>query len=359
MPRTHVTRSALTTRRGNVHGRSHVSTRGGTPVIAPTVPDTPDVDPPPVCGESFQAMVDAATAGTTLDITGCVYNAGATVNKALTIVGGTINVPAGNNQAVLVTANDVKIRNMTMTGPDALSYTELNQGVRVNASSGARITGLEVSGCTISDFRGFGMYLRYVQGATISNNTVRDITYTGIMLLSDLDSTIDGNTVQRIGISNSYTGDNNNAYGIVTTTLQTGDVRSDGTIISDNIIGGPGIVGVPTWHGLDTHGGNDHQWLRNTVYGCNRGLFLTSDDDGNDADNHVVTDNWFGEPKHGGAFPTYPHNMRGITVVSGATNITGSGNTIDGHPTGETISGTHSITGTTATNARASGYAFE
>ena len=80
--------SFLGPEKGSTSSPSHAQATP-TPVPTATAPT------PAPCGSSLQARVDATPPGGTLDLTGCSYSAGATVNKALTITGGTLHFPSG------------------------------------------------------------------------------------------------------------------------------------------------------------------------------------------------------------------------------------------------------------------------
>lgn len=308
------------------------------------------------CGD-LQAQIDAAAAGSTLNVTGCTFGSGVTINKALTLVGGTINV-ATNTSAVTITANNVTLDGVTITGPGNTAtgskpnYTLYNinsRGIYVSGSGVSRRTGIVIRNCTVSGFRGWGIYLLYPQGALIEDNTVTDIVYTGIGVYSDISSIVSGNLVQRIGDQGCFpsVAAIHNAYGIVTSRIDTvSHVVATGTIIRDNE-----VTDIPTWHAYDTHGGQNHQWLRNISRRCNRGIFITSSGSTSPGA-QVITDNQLLQPWSGNsvyvAFPSSPFNMQAMFFIGGGPH-TGSGNVIDGWPVA--FNGSHSLTGTTITGS--------
>lgn len=307
-------------------------------------------------GTTLQALIDAASPGGTVDCTGLSFTAGATINKALTLLNGTVSVSFG--MALIVAADSVTIDGTSLSGAGHSTFSNSVRGISVNGTAADRISGLVIRDTTVSNFPGHGMYIRYASGALITGNTVEDISYTGIFMLSDLNSTVSNNTIVRIGNVWGLIDPNRNAYGIATTKLDgAAEVRSTGTIITGNTIGINGEVasGVPTWHALDTHGGIDHEWTNNQVYGSNRGIFLTSDSN-NTAAQQVVSGNYFAQPAHGGVpeFGNYPYNMQAMFTVSGV-NPTGSGNTVDGWPVA-TNGNWAGVTGTTIINPRAPGW---
>lgn len=73
---------------------------------------------PAMCGRSLQEMVDQASAGATLDLTGCVYSAGATIDKPLTVRGATLELPKRTDDErwtpeIVIRASDVRLVDLT------------------------------------------------------------------------------------------------------------------------------------------------------------------------------------------------------------------------------------------------------
>jgi parallel beta-helix repeat protein len=225
---------------------------------------------------TLQQRIDAATAGSTLGLYGLTFTAGATVNKALTIVGGTIAIST-DTIALTIAASNVTIQNMTITGPGDTGA--LNTGSYGIVGSGS---GLVLTGNRISGFRLTGISLEDVTSPTIHGNTVTDCSYTGIELLSATGGTIDYNTVQRIGYD-GHDADNHNAYGIILSFA--GGPVSSGVLVDHNL-----VEDVPLWHGLDTHFGSDLTWSNNIVRRCPRAIFLPG------GTYQTVTNNHFGPP---------------------------------------------------------------
>lgn len=312
--------------------------------LAPgTAPVTPD------CGVSLQSKIDAAPAGSTLDLSGCTYTANATINKALTLVGATLNY-SGTGAGISVTASNVTIQGCTLTGQGYSTFYINNAAVRIVGVKAARLTGIVVTGCTITGWS-YGVDAFYTTGQDITTNTITNVAYAGVMVHSALNGYIRDNSITGVGVIDAYGTANPsaryNAYGIACTRNSSSDDRSTGVVVEDNT-----VDNVPNWHGLDTHGGDAIEWLTNTVTRCNRGLFITGDGFGGVSTDNIVNGNSFANPTR---YPGtgYGYNQRAMTLISGTTGTTGSGNLVDGHPYGEDISGntgTNSITGTTVTN---------
>lgn len=301
--------------------------RGGRPV-GPWVP------PPDTL--TLQQRIDAASASSTLDLGGNVYSVGATVDKALTIVGGTIDVAAGQ-KGLTITASDVTVNGMTITGPQFSNYVDAEAGIYTNATSGAPLSGLTITGCTITGFGGYGIRTRFTNSVTITGNTITDIVYAGVMALSMDNGLVDGNTIRRIGEVNDpdlgY-----NAYGIVFS-QNASEARSEDCVASNNL-----VEYVPSWHAFDTHGGIRITFTDNEVNYCRKAFYITTGD-ATTPEDITITDNVMNNP--------YSPVVADVTAIwyTQATNITitgnsghgwGSGRDIDDWgpgSTGETISG--------------------
>jgi hypothetical protein len=224
----------------------------------------------------LQAAINAASSGATINATGGTYSGSFTINKALTLIGGTITVPTGTASGLYITHNDVVVDGTEIIGSDFLHFATAspsqaeNFGIYALGTSGAPLTGLVIRNCTIHGFQKSGMWIKYVAAPVISYNDVHDCVYTGITLLSATGGTISWNAVSRIGYScaNTELPENTDAYGIVCE--DQGAPRCSDVVVSDNV-----VEDVPWWHGLDTHGGLRISFLRNTVRRCCRALFLT------------------------------------------------------------------------------------
>lgn len=224
------------------------------------------------CGSSLQAKIDAAPSGGRLDLTGCTYTTGARVGKPLTLVGARVAIAARGATALHVTASNVTLDGLTITGGSVAKY---------------------------------GILAHRVQNLVVRRSTITDIEYGGIMALSVSGGTIAGNHVARIGTRLS---NGDNAYGIALSNYDgqpvTTDVTVDRNVVED----------VPTWHGLDTHAGRRLAFTNNVVRRVSRALFLTSG-----ASSITVTGNQLLSPD------PVTYNLSAITLVR-TDRVTISGN---------------------------------
>ncbi len=287
-----------------------------TPAPVPTATPTPAPTATP-CGSSLQARVDATAPGGTLNLTGCSYSVGATVNKALTITGGTLRFPSGTT-GLSITHNDVTIDGMTIIGTQ-YAHMANDYAILVLGSTASPLTGVVIRNSHISSSGKEGIEANHASGAIISNNTIEDVVYAGIIVFSATGGSISDNTVRRIGytVPASELPEGSDAYGIMVN--DQGAPRSSDVMVSGNT-----VEDVPTWHGLDTHGGQRISFINNTVRRCRRGLFITSSPaSGAYATDIVVTGNQLLSP----APITLATTAVTLYAVDGATF---TGNTIAG-----------------------------
>jgi hypothetical protein len=235
------------------------------------------------CRAALQAEVDAAAAGSSLDLRGCTYAGGAKIDKPLTLIGATVHLSAGET-GLTVTADDVTLDGLVLLGAHAAVFDFDEIGILVLGTPTAPIERLTIRGCEIASLGGFAMYLHSVADIRLEGNDVHDIVYAGLMILSGAGGTVEGNLVRRIGV-NGAEANENNAYGIALTT------QGDETPTSDFWVVGNEVEDVPTWHAFDTHGGRRIVFSGNTVRRSMRGIFVTTDGAGNEPTSITIVEN--------------------------------------------------------------------
>ena len=275
---------------------------------------------PTDCGGSLQDLIDAAPNGATLNVPGCTFTGGATIDKPLTLVGATITT-GRSKVGLIVNASDVTLRGLRITGPQATVYDRSEKAIDVRGSATSPIDNLVIRDSVIRRFGYGGIHAKYLTEFTIRDNTISDGVYAGIMVISGVRGTISGNTVERVGVQGAAANDNN-AYGIALTQQVSTDTRSTDIVVSGNT-----VDGVPTWHGLDTHGGARITWTGNTVKGCRDGIFITGWSTNRALDN-VIDANHVED--------TINSNQYGITSVF-STGGRVTGNTIVSWPLGHGV----------------------
>lgn len=243
----------------------NVAGEGPKSNIATAIP-TASVTPP----ADLQAAINALPVGGSLNLAGGTYSGSFTIAKALTLMNGTINVPAGQN-GLVISANDVTIAGTKVVGAQhAIQNGEL--GINVQGTLAVPLLRVSIRNCDVSNLGGMGIILNHVSNLTVSNNTVYDIGYTGIMIESGLTGTVSSNIIRRVGYTPGMTlpgGDN--AYGIAITYVE--NPRSADITVNANT-----VEDVPRWHGLDTHAGQRITFSNNIVRRSSRALFVTAGD---------------------------------------------------------------------------------
>jgi hypothetical protein len=286
------------------------------------------------CG-TLQIQVDEATAGSVLDLTGCAYESGATIDKALTVVGAEIRASRGR-PAISVAADDVTLERMRLIGPDGRSYDDETTGISVQAGPGDPVIGLEIRNSEVREFSDC-IRIRNVVAPIIVANTIEDCVYSGIMVLSSNGGLIENNLVRRIGVHGAEANDDN-AYGIAVSHQLAGEPRSTDVSVHGNL-----VEDVPTWHALDTHGGQGISFVDNIVLGSSRAVFITGGVNGERATDIVIDNNLMVAPEH----PT--QNDWTVTTYN-ALDVAITRNTAVGWPTGHFFNDyTQASTGLTIT----------
>lgn len=253
-------------------------------IAAPAPTPTPAPTPPPVTPpaglvwDDWQAAVNAAKPGATLDFTGTFYDRQLTVTSKtrLTIVGGELRGRGG-----------------------------AFEGILLDRCTDVRVSGVHVIDCT----------------------------YAGIMVLSGLRVGVVACTIERIAVPQYIAAIaaggpgawNMNAYGIAFT--DTNGTPSKDCWASLNI-----IDQVPSWHGIDTHGGDTILIEDNIIHRTNRAIFIT--DSSVAPRNIVLNRNVMDTPMpRPDVAKTYPYNEVAVTLYR-AAGVSGMGNIADGWPSG-------------------------
>ncbi len=241
------------------------------------------------CRPTLQAEIDAASGGDAIDLRGCTYDAGATIDKPLTVLGGMVRLPPGT-AGITIEADDVTLDGIEIVGAQSGQYVFEEIGVLVQATPDRPVRRLTIRNSRLSSLGGFGAYLRNVESVRLAGNEVHDIVYAGLMILSGRGGTVEDNDVQRIGVQGAEA-NGGNAYGIAVTTGAGGEPVS-----SDIVVQGNTVIDVPTWHALDTHGGSNLVFQGNTVRGSMRAIFITTDTAGNEPSNIAILGNFLLSP---------------------------------------------------------------
>jgi len=197
------------------------------------------------------------------------------VSKACTIEGAgptTLFEFATNeaNQGFNISASNVIMRGMKITGPQKASIETTQVGIRADGTSvSGYLTGIKLENLTINNWGGSGTQIRFCNNWYVQDCEVFDCYSNGIQVLQSNYGYIARNYVHTIS-SGSALG--TEVYGIAIT-------KNDGTeavnpaphdvSIVDNI-----VRDVRTWEGIDTHGGHRIKIIGNSVIDCIAGIVL-------------------------------------------------------------------------------------
>jgi parallel beta-helix repeat protein len=307
----------------------------GIALVRQAATATPIPTPAPVpigdCSGSLQSKIDAAASSSVVNLTGCIYTAGATVNKSLTLVGAAIRPTAGM-PGISVTASDVTLDSLTITGPQSRTYNGGELGIRVNATPTNPVRRLTVRNSVVSNFGHGGIYLRHAANFVVTGNTVTDTVYAGIQVLSGATGTVRANVVRRVGVYGSAA-NSGNAYGIQVSYQSPSDPMS-----ADIVVDGNTVETVQTWEAMDTHGGQRITFSNNIVRYSRRGVMITTGPNGLPATDCRVTGNQFLAP-----VTVNPGDQYAVSPVN-SVNLTVTGNTMTGWGSGHDMMRTYQNT---------------
>ena len=200
------------------------------------------------------------------------------VRKPIILAGaGTLCFKQG--PGLRIATDNFSINGLTLVGPqsDLYSLSEVALFISGEFHAGSPphfLSKLSIENVRIRSWGGYGIYFAYVDGFRVAKNEIDNIGYAGVGGISVRNGVIDSNSVHRIGA----VGDpDNNSYGVFVSrsTSDAGDLvsqpRSMNVVISKNF-----VDGVPTWEALDTHAGNNIQFIENTTTNSNVGVAAVS-----------------------------------------------------------------------------------
>jgi hypothetical protein len=210
--------------------------------------------------------------------------------------GNTVIIPKGNYK---ITSSLNIPTNTTIIAYGARIFNTTTQQTILNLSSGVKIFGLEIEGagnsiadsngigisivgndvnnyktniairdCYIHNIGFYGIYTSFLKDSYIENNRIENVGYAGVMNLSVINVHIDKNKIKGI-----LPGQNSNAYGIaftrasvlsLTTNPRSKDCSANFNTIEDNTI----------WEALDTHAGDNIEFIGNTINNCKTGIAI-------------------------------------------------------------------------------------
>lgn len=222
---------------------------------------------------NLAAVISAVPAGSVVLLrSGATYRITSTwtISKALTLIGYGATLQLDSNTAIpalQVTASNVNVLGVTVTGPAQSTLLEGQDGIFIEGAVGAYLSDVRLIDCKVSTFRDAGIVLRFAEDFEVRGCRVRDCYYTGIQALMVRFGTIAGNIVEDIDADGVV---GTNAYGISVDKNNGSEAalpNSHHVVVSGNI-----IDTVPTWTGIDTHGGWDMVFSDNVLLNCRSGI---------------------------------------------------------------------------------------
>jgi hypothetical protein len=226
-----------------------------------------------------------------------------------------------------ITASNVTVKNFQLKG----TGTQTSPGQRYYSAIYALgenrqfISNVDVEDCWIFDWPYAGILYEYVTNFSISYNHIWNVSYAGIATLSGGDggawNYINNNNISSIPGTSSL-----NGYGVFTSRWTSADSVSKKIYVRDNTVNN-----VMIWEALDTHGGDNIDFINNTITNSARGIAVV-DSMGIAPKNCDIIDNNIDAGWKSGFGNTYEGiGVAGVKNSTRATNCTVKNNTVIGY----------------------------
>jgi len=226
--------------------------------------------------DTITQLTSAATAaaGKTLFIQPGSYQIGSTLvipdNTTVFAYGARIfNTTA--HITLLSLGNNVKIYGLELQGVGNASAVSTGIGIAMKGadSSSYKDTAI-IEDCYIHDVGFYGIHLEFAKNVIIRCPRIEHIGYAGIMGISATNVNVDGGHIKDVAPGTTQ------CYGVaftrtsLTNSLVTYPRSKDCTV--SNML----LEDIPLYEALDTHGGENIAFIRNTIRNCGRGISITS-----------------------------------------------------------------------------------
>ena len=178
--------------------------------------------------------------------------------------GGRINTDT-TSDAIVITAHDVTLRDLTIKGPGhGATYVKNTALIKIKGSASAPAHRLTLDGLTIFSAPASAVWAEHTVQTVVRDCRIRNVRYAGVMLVSATDALIEGNFVDGVHMDANVV----NGYGLVCTDISNDDAgRSRHVTITNNI-----VRNNPTWTGIDTHSGDSIIITGNQTINCANGI---------------------------------------------------------------------------------------
>ena len=224
---------------------------------------------------ALESALNAVASGGEVYIPAGTFVSGSSlaIGKPLLLDGpGTINSSVSGQVLLNITASNVIIKDISLTGVQSSTYVgtdfAISAGYPTNTNAAPTwINNLKIEHINVTGFGAYGVFLQYVDGFVIGHNQIGNLGYTGIGGASVKHGAIVANAIFNINGTGAP-----NDYGIYISRLTSdvGELTSQPLSSQVQILGNS-VDGVPAWEGIDTHGGQyitvTGNTLHNTLYG--------------------------------------------------------------------------------------------
>lgn len=164
-----------------------------------------------------------------------------------------------------------RILGMEVEGNGNAAYDDLGRAFSLIGTVLNYISDVVISECYIHDVSGYGVYAEFAERVKISGGRIFNSGYAGAGFLSCAGCNVSGVHIKGVG-----PGTAGNAYNVFFSRRATNtslavfprsiDCKADFNILEDN----------PLWEALDTHGGENIQFIGNTIRNCKYGIAVVA-----------------------------------------------------------------------------------
>jgi len=187
-------------------------------------------------------------------------------NRTIEGYGATVTNTADNVNGFTVTGSNVTFRGIKIKGVQYAAQTTARAISAEGDDASNYLTNIHVIDCDLTTWGMYGLYMRYVDGFSVTGTTIQNIFYAGIMGLSVQNGNIPASTT----IKNVTGSISANAYGISMTRANNDSLVTEPR--SKNITISARVDNVPVWNGIGTHGGENITVSGAVVTGCEIGV---------------------------------------------------------------------------------------
>jgi hypothetical protein len=181
------------------------------------------------------------------------------------LLGGTFTVATG--PAFQVTASDVEIAGLSITGPGGTTLDATQKLIYVLGTKAAPLFRVDIHDCRLTGSVSDSVWMEWCVDSTVHDNVITSFLDSGVMVVSGDRVSVTGNAIADGRIATGAV----EVYGIAFTDLTNlAADRSKHCIVANN------SVRLIDWEGIDTHGGDGIVVTGNSVTACRRSIALVT-----------------------------------------------------------------------------------